>query len=271
MSLLLDALAAELERPRELPGRVVNQLSGTYGIDRDALGAFLVHELPKLEDYEVDLALSPLFTPTLQDQAIFAELLGQQSVPAAEWPALIEQLVDRPTRAQLVTEDGQAHPAPLRGVTVERYVHRLRLDATIPEALFHLLTRLTPAGDRPLLKAVARRAIWESEVRRPILIRFLTSTAGSAADRSADAVALLKLVESYQPADAADLLARIPRWQQSLRHEIDVASSPKPFFNEQVQEMHGGGRDQRRTNDTRINAKESERAFLDRLQEVLAG
>ena len=162
MSLLLEALAAELERPRELPGRVVNQLSGTYGIDRDAVGAFLVDELPKLEDYEVDLALSPLFTPTLQDQAIFADLLGRQSVPAAEWPALIEQLVARPTRAQLVTEDGQAHPAPLRAVTVERYVHRLRLDATIPETLFEVLDHFSPAEDRP----TCAPAVSKSVIRR---------------------------------------------------------------------------------------------------------
>ena len=271
MSLLLQTLAAELERPRELPGRVVNQLSGTYGLEREAVGAFLVHRLPKLEDYEIDLALSPLFTPTLTDQAVFAELLGRESVPTAQWPGLVQQLVTRPTRAQLVTEDGQAHAVPLRDVTVERYVHRLRLDATIPETLFQLISHLPPAGDRPMLKAVARRAIWESEARRSMLVCFLTTTAGSEAYRLTDVLTLLRLVEGYQPVDVGDLLARIPRWQQALRHEINVATSPKPFFNDRVQELHGGGRDQRRTDDTRITAKENERAFLERLQHVLTG
>ena len=269
MSILLQAIAIELERPRELPSRVVNQLSGAYSLDRDAIGAFLVNELPKLEDYEIDLALSPLFTPMLPDQAVIAELLGQQSVPAAQWPALIEQLVSRPTRAQLVTDDGQTHAVPLREVTVERYVRRLRLDATIPEELFQLLEPFESAGDRSLLKAVARRAIWENEALRPILVRFVASTAAGGPCGPADALALLRLVESYEPADGADLLARIPRWQQALRHEIDVAASPKPFFNERVQELHGGGRDQRQTDDTRITAKQNERAFLDRLQRVL--
>src|ERR1019366_1507247 len=107
--MLLETLAAELERPRPLPAQVVNHLSGTYGLDRDAIGPFLINELPKLEDYEIDLALSPVFTPTLHDQAVFADLLGQESVPAAQWPALIQQLGVRPTRAQLVTADGQTH------------------------------------------------------------------------------------------------------------------------------------------------------------------
>ena len=96
---LLEPLAAELERPRELPAQVIHHLSGTYGIEREAIGPFLVNELPKLEDYEIDLALSPVFTPTLQDQAVFAALLGRESVPTAEWPGLMKQLVARPTRA----------------------------------------------------------------------------------------------------------------------------------------------------------------------------
>ena len=268
---LIEALAAELERPRPLSAQVVNHLSGTYGIDRDALGPFLVNELPKLEDYEIDLALSPVFTPSLDDQAVFAELLGQASVPAAQWPALIQELVARPTRAQLVTADGQTHAVPLREVTLERFVHRLRLDATIPETLFKLLQHLPPAADRPLLKAIGRRAVWEHATRREILVRYLTSATTSDNYRLTDAVELLKLAEIYQPADVASLLAQIPHWQQVLCAEINEAASPKPFFNERVQELHGGERDRRRQDEPRMIAKENERAFLDRLQQVLVG
>lgn len=271
MTPLVQTLAAELERPRPLPAQVVNHLSGTYGIDRDALGPFLVNELPKLEDYEIDLALSPVFTPTLHDQAVFAELLGPAAVPAAQWPGLIQQLAARPTIAQLFTADDQSHAVPLREVSLERFVHRLRLDATIPESLFKLLCQLPPAADRPLLKAVARRAVWENETRREILVRYLIAATGSESYQLDDAVELLKLAEIYQPADVASLLAQIPHWQQVLRQEINEATSPKPFFNERVQELHGGGRDRRRQDDTRVTAKEKERAFLDRLQQTLAG
>ncbi len=268
---LLETLAAELERPRELPAQVIHHLSGTYGLDRDAIGAFLVNELPKLEDYEIDLALSPIFTPTLKDQAVFADLLGQESIPTPEWPGLIQQLVGRPTRAQLVTEDGGRHSVPLRDVSIERYVHRLRLDATIPGPLSNLLDHFTPASHRPLLKAVARRAVWENEARREILTHYLTAVAGGEADRLTDAVELLKLVETYQPADLASLLAQIPHWLQVLRQEINGSGGGKPFFNERVEELHGGGRDQRRQNNSRVTAKESEQAFLERLQRVLSG
>src|SRR5690349_3538169 len=115
---LLEAIASELQRSREVTPQVVNHLLETYDLDRDGIGAFLVNELPKLEDYEIDLILSPLFTPTLKDQAVFAELLGKESVPAPQWPALIQQIISGPTQAQLVTSDGASHAVPLREVTV---------------------------------------------------------------------------------------------------------------------------------------------------------
>ena len=266
---LLETLAAELERPRELSARVVNYIGGTHSIDHDAIGVFLADELPRLEDYEIDLILSPVFTPKLADQAVFAELLGSDSVPREQWPALIQQLVARPTRAQLVTPDGQPHSVSLRAVTVERYVHRLRLDATISESLFKLIDR-TPSADRPLLKAVARRAIWENDGRRNILARYLAAATGRGSYSLADAVELLNLVENRKPANVADLLVAIPRRQEALRQQIDAASGPKPFFSETVQALHGGGRDQRQQDDIRMSAKQNELAFLGRLLQVLA-
>lgn len=269
MSRLLETLAAELERPRELSARVLNYIGGTYGIDGDAIGAFLVDELPRLEDYEIDLILSPVFTPKLADQAPFAELLGCASVPREQWPELIQTLVTRPTRAQLVTADRRSNSVPLREVTIERYVHRLRLDGTISESLFKLLDQTPPAADRPLLKAIARRAIWENEARGGILSRYVANAGSCETYRLDDAIELLNMVESYKPADVADLLARIPPRQEVLRGQISAGG--KPFFIQRIQELHGGERDQRRQDDLGMSAKENELAFLDRLQRVLAG
>ena len=97
MSNLVETLAAELERPRELSARVLNYIEDNYNVEHDAVGIFLTEELPKLEDYEIDLILSPVFTPKLADQAVFAELLGRGSVPREQWPVIVEQLAERPS------------------------------------------------------------------------------------------------------------------------------------------------------------------------------
>lgn len=266
MTPLLETIAAALERPREITTQVGKHLDDAHGVAREAVGAFLTAELSKLEDYEVDLILAPLFTPTLSDQVAVAEVLGDESVPTAHWPDLVRQLVARPVCAQLRTEDGGAHQVPLREVVVERFVHRLRLDGTIAADVFRLIGSLPRAGDRVLLKAIARRLIWENPGRREILTRYLEAVGD--AFHTNDAAALLKLVETYEPANIAELLAQIPHWQQVLRQEIND-SGAKPFFNERVEELHGGGRDQRRQDNHRLAAKESEQAFLQRLQRVL--
>jgi hypothetical protein len=270
VSTLVDILAAQLERPREITVQVADYLNGNYDVDRDAIGAFLTERLAELEDYEHDLILSPLFTPKLSDQAVFAEFLGSKSVPPDEWPRLIRDLAARPTLASFVTSDKKVHRIPLREVSIERYVHRLRLDGTVPETLLGLIERVEPAVDRPSLKAVARRAIWESGARREILERYLSSAGRREGYRLSDAIHLLALVESYKPADTAGLLVMIPAWQQGLRHDIETAGGSRPFFTSQTQQEHGGDRDHRRPDERRVEAKRTELVILERLQQMLA-
>ncbi len=269
MKKLVETLAAELERPRELSPRVLNYIGGNYDVEHDAVGTFLVEGLPKLEDYEIDLILSPVFTPKLSDQAVFAQILDRDRVGREEWPALIQQLIARPTCAQLVTLDGLGHSVTLREVTIERYVHRLRLEATIPESLFGLLQQL-PAADQPMLKAIARRSVWENSSATAILESYLLAAVKRGSYTLEDANALLELMESRKPRGLNDLIEHIPIWLDALRHQIEVAAGPKPFFSQDIERMHGGGRDQRGQDDVRLSAKEKEFAFLARLQDVLA-
>ena len=173
MQTVFDRIALELEKPRPLTAQSLKYLAATYGLGRDEVGAFLDRELTRLADDEIDLALSSLFTPKLADQAVFAELLGTQTIPASEWPHWIEQLEQRPTVGCLVTEAGTTHRSLLRAVTLERYVHRLRLEASLPESLYRLILSLAPAADRPMLLAIARRAVWDTPGRQQILQQFL--------------------------------------------------------------------------------------------------
>ncbi|MEY2411234.1 MAG: hypothetical protein QOF48_3904 [Verrucomicrobiota bacterium] len=267
MSALLQLLARELEKPRPLPPQIIKHLASAHGISRDGVREFLIDKLPGLEDYEVEILLSPAFTPGLRDQSVFAGLLGNQSIPETEWPVLIATLASRPTRATLLGEDAAPIPLTLREVIIERYVHRLRLQGTIPDAISRLIDAVPGAEESSLLKAIARRAAWNTGARMEILRLFLQRA--DPATRPSDAVALLHLVETYQPPDLAGLAASLPHWKEVLVHQIGGASSPKPFFNERVQELHGGGRDQRHSEDDRAIVKNQELEFLTRLQRLL--
>ena len=270
MLALIEALGTELERPRELKSQVVRYLTGNYSVDENSVGAFLVHDLPNLEDYEIDLILSPVFTPTLADQSVFAQILGGESIRRERWPAIVRELAGRPTRAQLISPDSQAHSIPLREVTIERYVNRLRLDATIPQSLWPLI-ELTPATSHPMLKAIARRAIFETEGRYKILLRYLTASIGRKQFDEGQVLALLNTVENYKPVDTADTLAHIRQWQEALRKQIEITGASKQFFMQQIQEMHGGERDHRQHELARLAAKQQDLDFLLHLEEVFSG
>lgn len=270
MKPLIDAIALELERPRALTPQVIKHVSGAHGVGRDDVSRFLEEEVPKLEDYEIDLLFSPLFTPSLHEQAPFAELLGASSVPRGQWGEIEEQLLQRPTRARLTTEDGLEHVMEMRAVTIQRYVHRLRLDAVIPEKLFKMILSLPPAEDRPLLKAIARRAVWELASRREILELFLTRTACGEGYSTTTTAELLKLVETYQPANVQALRERLPHLIDVARNERTTAANPKPFFSQRIHEMHGGGRDQRHQTEAPVAAKEIEIQFLEALRTLFA-
>jgi len=266
---LIDALAAELERPRELAPRVLNYITGTYELDPANVGAFLENQLPQLEEDEVDLVLSPVFTPKLADQAVFAELLGAAPIPREQWPELVRELAARPTRATLVTPDGTRHIVPLREVTIERYLHRLRLEAAIPDSVFALLEKVPAQTDRPVVRAIARRGAWETSGSREILEQYLKAIIGNRTYELSDLLQLMDLVETRRPKDVSTLLASIPGWTEALREQIEKGSAPKPFFHQQVEMMHGLARDQRGPDEAKVSAKERELAFLLKLQQIL--
>jgi hypothetical protein len=266
---LLETLAAELEHPRELTSQVLRRLSGTYDVvEREGVGPFLAERLSGLEDDEIDLLFSPLFTPGIGDQAVIADRLGREAVAKNLWPDLTAQLVSRPVVAHF-TLDGASFRVPLRAVTVERFLHRLRLDGAIPDALFALIER-APAGDRPTLQAIARRAVWDAGARRGILERYLANAIARGDYTLSDACDLLGLVESHKPPDADHLLTQLPRWRETLQRVLDTGlSGPSPFFSQHTEYQHGGERDQRVVDQSRVQAKRNELDFLRRLEETL--
>jgi hypothetical protein len=267
MSDLNNALVSALERERPLTSQVLGHLAEAHDVSREGVAGFLAEGYASLEDYEIDIAFSPLFTPGLSDQADFAALLGGKSLPRQEWDSLVAVLAARPTLATFVTPEGTRCRVPLRPVTIERFVHRLRLDGSIPPDLMALFATVTDEETQRVWFAIARRAIWETPGRQAILRR----TLAPGIPPSAEGVELLRIMESYEPADATEALARLPAWLKGIQEEMRSLGDPRPFFNERVQDMHGGGRDRRDTrNEARLEALRRTGTFLERWHRVLS-
>jgi len=269
MQKFVDTVAQELEKPRPLLKQVVDHAASRHEVSRDDIGSFLERAVKELEEYELDLLFSAQFTPTLVDQAAFSSLLDEELLPREKWAELVARLEARPTVARLVSEDGSEHAVELTEVSIERFVKRLNLDAGIPENLARLLDSMPPEEDRGLLKAVARRAGFRGAGPSEILFRFVLKVTSDHEYQLEEVLLLLELMETYKPADAGDLVSRIPHWLEVLENEATAAGQPKPFFAERVQEMHGFGRDQRKTDLSLIERKKRNMRFLKRLEGIL--
>lgn len=269
MQRFVDTVAQELEKPRPLLKQVVDHVSSHFEVSRDELGSFLDDRVKDLEDVEIDLLFSAQFTPTLVDQAAFSELLDDEQLPRDQWDDLVNALTDRPTVAQLVTEDETTHSVQLTDISIERFATRLNLDADIPDALAKLLGSMPPEEDRNLLKAIARRPVFKDADRREILFQYILSVTSEDSYELENVLSLLELAETYKPTNLQDLLDRIPHWLDVLENEITAAGQPKPFFADRVRELHGGGRDQRQRDDSLIGRKRRNITFLKGLSEVL--
>lgn len=269
MQKFVDVIAQELEKPRPLLKQVVDHAASRHEVSRDDVGGFLDDSVQNLEDYELDLLFSAQFTPTLVDQGAFSKLLDGGVLPRDQWDELVKSLEDRPTVAQLVTEDGMTHSVALTDVSIERFVKRLNLDVTIPENLAKLLDSMPPEEDRNLLKALARHQGFRSAEQSEILFRFVLKVTSDDEYQLEEVLLLLELMDTYKPADVGDLLSRIPHWLEVLENEATAAGQPKPFFADRVQELHGFGRDQRKADMSLIDRKKRNIKFLKRLDEIL--
>lgn len=270
MELYLQAIEKELGRTRALVPQVVAHILGQYGATRDDLGRFLREVVPGLEDYQIDVMFSPIFTPGILEQALYSKLVIEAPLEGGATNALVQALCDRRIQTPLRLEDGAEHRLPLREVTLNRYVSRLNLERVIPEPLAARIQEAIAPDELAIAHAIARRPVWATEGRENLLHQFLGTTLGTPHGTVENLSALMRLVETYRPATLEELIASLPELRELLRREMANSAMPRPFFNERVRDLHGGGRDQRGRDEHLIESKQREAAFLELLQTQLS-
>lgn len=267
MTDLQDAIHADLASPRTLPTQVAVHLGSHHEVEADHIVAFFKNDFPDLEDYQVDLILSPAFTPGLQEQSRYSRFVENAPLTDSDVDALILGLARRPTRSHFVVSSGGEFEVQLREVTLDRYVRRLHLNQPVEQPVAACIRHWVPAEDRSRLHAIARRPVWRPAPRATMLLDALSKSLLAESYRVADFELLLRLVEQYLPAHGPELSELIPELVRGVETELVQRSVPKPFFSERIREMHGGSRDQRAVvHDLRTD----KRAMLDGLSRLAA-
>ena len=147
-------LASVLRRPRVMKPQTQRQLTRHLDEHNCDLRTFLVCAASALEEYELDIAFGPLFTPTLDERAEVADLLFHWRPTAEQVAQLASDLVADVGNVEVRLADDATAQLTLHEVMTERFVRLLRLESGPEPAVAAALRDALPAELWPVAVAL---------------------------------------------------------------------------------------------------------------------
>ncbi len=229
---LIDLLAGDLAAERPLSAAVIAHIAAEYNFPADELDRFFTVRLPTLEEYEVEISLSRLFTPDSDLMARAFTLIPERGLTAEEEQAVVERLTERHIVAPL-RSGSERYPMEVAPVLLERYVRLLTLTAPLAPEVARLIDRYVAEEERPAARHWCRLSQWQGEERTALLCAWLTAAGERGSLQLDRLIYLTGVVKSYRPHDLDDL----DRQLTNLADALDNLD-PTPFFSEELKESH---------------------------------
>lgn len=231
---LQDRIRADLAAVRPVTPQVSRHLQSHHGISPGDEASFLESRLPLLEEYEVELVLSPLFTPTQEDQARVSQLLSDPPPSAAAVEGLVERLENQGIEAVVQCEGASVRIALPPGI-IRRYVRLLNLaERVLPPVRSAAEAFPPPLRDR--LLALARTETWRAPARQTILAAFIEAFVRRSSFDEEKIGHLSQIVQTTRPERLGDLAGPI----ESLVRVTTPPSGPR-FFDVQIEDRYAEG------------------------------
>lgn len=224
-----------LTRPREVTAQILDFLLAHHDVTGDDVARWLRDHLKDLESYELDLLLSPLFTPDFAQRVEFEEVLGEGCLETSEVDGLIAELSGGDLPMVLLHEEERIE-ATVPEVMIERFVRMLHLDAAVPEEALASFGPLSPD-----VRCCLRERTWSRSQSRELLPDLLRAARNVGEDFPGYVRFLTDFVRSHRPAVLEDCVSFLENvavaYEEDLRkHE----SGARPFFDDELKASHAG-------------------------------
>ncbi|MBF0626933.1 MAG: hypothetical protein HQL91_01790 [Magnetococcales bacterium] len=226
---LLSIVRDQLKRPRTLPTRIDLPLNSEDSRPGEVYGAVL-----KMEEFQQELLLSPLFTPDQNDRAACEAALPVAGLIADELAGLMAHLA-KETLSCPVSAGERSGFCPIPEVVLVRYVRLLGLDQPVPaEAATWIQSQLTGA-ELWMGMSLARRPVWRSATGRDLLLLVLPVMAKGSALSLDKLTFLTEFVRTYRCRTQVDLLHGL----KSLIEAYRIDSEHPLFENPALEDKQG--------------------------------
>lgn len=226
-SALADILRGQLTRDRFLSSRNAGAIATQLNVDDPLLGlkpGVLQHR----EEYEVDLLVSPLFTPTMEDRAECEPSLPLEGISKGEEQALITLLVGEALKCKVFFGDSST-VLEVPEVAVERHIHLLRLSVAVGAHVRDKLGQLLSGSELFLGMSYARSQIW---TQIPGLLGVCLDRMIVKRSFDLEKFGFLRdFVRSYHPKDLPGLIHSLNNLVESYHTD-----NSRPVFNQQLED-----------------------------------
>jgi hypothetical protein len=188
-----------------------------------------------MEDDELDLAFSPLFTPALENRLTYNALLGTDYVNEALFSVVMLHLQESPMVMPILLPTGESVLLPVPEVGLRRYVKRLHLTDAIPDRLKPAIAEQVSIQDQPAICLNARDPLWQGEERLAIFDYFLNTMAQHQRLTPEKIFFLTDCVRTYRPRSLQDIERQLTLLIQSCERDLSNLSG-RGFHSHQLQE-----------------------------------
>ncbi|MEG3638990.1 hypothetical protein [Magnetococcus sp. PR-3] len=224
-------LRDNITRPRMLSAKHAADIGTLEGVD-DPLDLLLPERLDNMELWEQEYALSPLFTPTLEDRKHSESGLEPAGVDQAAWLQLIKDLTEEKPLCQVSFGD-RVVDMTVPEDAIERHVKLLypcnQVDAEIKAQLENLSS---DGNDTLEVLALLRMPHWQGQ-EQVDLLKELLSLFVAKRSYSLDKMRFLdEFVRTHKPAHKEELAQKLTNLEESYRNEQE-----RPIFNQRLEQV----------------------------------
>lgn len=235
-----ELLKKDLCAPRVLLEQVLTYINDQYGYPGTELANFFSEKFPTLEDYEVDLAFSPQYTPTEHNRLEYIPALGEHHFSVSELALLKNRINELKLQTAFTTPDNDTPvTVPVHEVFVERYVNLLKLDQKLPEGLYRQILDLTPQESHNEVNLYARDDVWHNEQKRLILEAFLAVSHALGNFSTMKISFLTNFVRTYRPASLLDMERLLDSLIKSCQVDMENVAG-RGFHDEYLKALNVG-------------------------------
>lgn len=238
--LIVEMLKRDLSAPRVMLEQVANYLHDRFEAPSDELERFFTERFPKLEDYEVDLAFSPQYTPGWNNRLEYIPLLGAAHLAPKEVAEVKQRLLEAQLTTRFKSPDSSTEAnAPVHEVFIDRYVNLLKLDQKLSKPVYEAIMALVPSDAHNELNLLAREEVWQSENRQQMLIAFLKAFQARNSFSTQKVSYLTNFMRTYRPSSLLDLERQFDSLIDSCRKDMDNVQG-RGFHDEYLKALNVG-------------------------------